>query len=145
MSLEQTPSEAIRLSPQVRRLRHFFRRLWYYPDSFKLFTPGMAAGFLLTAVSGGLTAVAWAMARLLPNREAIALLMRQLPKNWIDYLKSLPALLSQLMTLLQNSPASTQLATGAIVSQEAYFWVFLFGFITLFSLLVTLLAFVRRW
>lgn len=123
---------------EIRHIRYKLRRFWKLPDSLRLATPAFSGIFLLTVVCFGMTLASWAMVRLLPNMELIASMAKELPDGILALIKRLPELIA-------NTSPSTEVITGALVSQGAYIITYAFGGATIFCFLLLLVAFVRRW
>ncbi len=121
---------------RFRWLRWRGRRLWKVPGGYRI-TPALAGSIIFTLVSLTVTAVSWALVRLLPNRELMDRLISDLPHSLLEILGELPR-------LLEESTPSTELVTGALVSQDAYIITYACGVITAFSFLLLLIVIWRR-
>ena len=125
-----------RAGTRLRFLRWRGRRLWKVPGGYRI-TPALAGSIIFTLASLTVTAVSWALVRLLPNRELMDRLIADLPHSLMEILGQLPE-------LLRESTPTTEMVTGALVSQDVYIITYACGVVTAFSFLLLLIVIWRR-
>ncbi len=125
-----------RAGARLRFLRWRGRRLWKVPGGYRI-TPALAGSIIFTLASLTVTAVSWALVRLLPNRELMDRLIADLPHSLLEILGQLPE-------LLRESTPTTEMVTGALVSQDVYIITYACGVVTAFSFLLLLIVIWRR-
>src|SRR5699024_1781331 len=72
-----------RAGTRLRFLRWRGRRLWKVPGGYRI-TPALAGSIIFTLASLTVTAVSWALVRLLPNRELMDRLIADLPRSLLE-------------------------------------------------------------
>ena len=111
-----------------RRLRRFrwnrFWRVWTKPS------PALKASFLALAINLALTGVSFLIVRILPFRTEVEALLSGLPESIVPFLHQVPEML-------------VRPVQAGVMSIEFYAFPWIFGFCSVFSLLILILVLVR--